>query len=806
MGTADGQFEIIPTRDDPTIIHRNFRAIRSVFNNLLLSTTLTTKGDLLTYSTTAIRKAVGSDGHLLFPKASESDGLEWRAAVASDISDFSEAVDDRVNALVTDGTGITTAYDDGAGTLTFTVTLAPFSTADLSEGSNLYYTDERVDDRVSALIQDGGGITWTYDDMTGTLTGSISISGFTTDDLSEGASNLYFTEERVDDRVSALIQDGGGITWTYSDVGGTLTPAVDHGSVGGLGDDDHTQYHNDARALTWLGTRSTTDLPEGSNLYYTNARADARIAAANLEDVGDVVAYATLADGEILVYNTAAGGWRHRTLAEAGVSATGHTHTLSDITDSGTAAALNVPASGDAASGEVVKGDDTRLTDSRDPTAHASSHTDGTDDIQSATSAQKGLMTSAYASKLDGIEAGATADQTDAEIRAAVEAATDSNVFTDADHTKLDGIEASADVTDATNVNAAGAVMHTDISESQGILRKTGSETYEAVAVKWDATAAPTANDDAGNTSGNGTFAVGSRWIDVTNDKEYVCLDSAATSAVWSETTAGSGSGDVTGPASSSDNAIARFDGTTGKIIQNSGVTLGDTGLMSFGGSAGHPLIQSSNSSSAPGYSFATESDTGFYNNATNTIGVACNAALIADFSPIGLTIKSTYNLDMGGHAVDDIAVAADADTTADDTLLTGGYLNARRASQAEMEAATSTTQHVTPGRQHYHPSASKAWVNFQGTSTVSIRDSYNVSSITDNGTGDYDANFSTSFSGQDYCPVGSTQSGTFVDFVDVNNTALQAGAVNLRVVERTDSPFTTRDEEAVYLVVFGDQ
>ena len=48
-----------------------------------------------------------------------------------------------------------------------------------------------------------------------------------------------------------------------------------------------------------------------------------------------------------------------------------------------------------------------------------------------------------------------TADQTDAEIRTAVEAASDSNVFTDADHTKLDGIEASADVTDTTNVVAA---------------------------------------------------------------------------------------------------------------------------------------------------------------------------------------------------------------------------------------------------------------------------------------------------------------------------------------------------------------
>ena len=46
--------------------------------------------------------------------------------------------------------------------------------------------------------------------------------------------------------------------------------------------------------------------------------------------------------------------------------------------------------------------------------------------------------------KLDGIEAGATADQTNAEIRAAVEAASDSNVFTDADHTKLNAIEAGA--------------------------------------------------------------------------------------------------------------------------------------------------------------------------------------------------------------------------------------------------------------------------------------------------------------------------------------------------------------------------
>ena len=66
--------------------------------------------------------------------------------------------------------------------------------------------------------------------------------------------------------------------------------------------------------------------------------------------------------------------------------------------------------------------------------------------------------------KLDGIEASATADQTDAEIRTAVEAATDSNVFTDADHTKLNAIEASADVTDVTNVTAAGALMDSEVT------------------------------------------------------------------------------------------------------------------------------------------------------------------------------------------------------------------------------------------------------------------------------------------------------------------------------------------------------
>ena len=48
-----------------------------------------------------------------------------------------------------------------------------------------------------------------------------------------------------------------------------------------------------------------------------------------------------------------------------------------------------------------------------------------------------------------------------------------------------------------------------------------------------------------------------------------------------------------------------------------------------------------------------------------------------------------------------------------------------------------------------------KAWVNFNGTGTVAIRDSYNVSSITDNATGQYYVNFSTPMNNTNYSVVG---------------------------------------------------
>ena len=77
--------------------------------------------------------------------------------------------------------------------------------------------------------------------------------------------------------------------------------------------------------------------------------------------------------------------------------------------------------------------------------------------IADASTSASGYMSGSDKTKLDGIETGATADQTNAEIRTAVEAASDSNVFTDADHSKLNAIEAGA-TTDQTDAEIRAAV------------------------------------------------------------------------------------------------------------------------------------------------------------------------------------------------------------------------------------------------------------------------------------------------------------------------------------------------------------
>jgi hypothetical protein len=67
-----------------------------------------------------------------------------------------------------------------------------------------------------------------------------------------------------------------------------------------------------------------------------------------------------------------------------------------------------------------------------------------------------------------------------------------------------------------------------------------------------------------------------------------------------------------------------------------------------------------------------------------------------------------------------------------------------------------------------------RAWVNFNGTGAVAIRGSGNVSSITDNATGDYTVNFSTAMSDANYASTGSAQAqpGSFDAFFQLTTSA----------------------------------
>jgi hypothetical protein len=107
-------------------------------------------------------------------------------------------------------------------------------------------------------------------------------------------------------------------------------------------------------------------------------------------------------------------------------------------------------------------------------------------------------------------------------------------------------------------------------------------------------------------------------------------------------------------------------------------------------------------------------------------------------------------------------------------------------ASTAEAEAGTNNTNFITPlrMREGFNASGSapvyacRAWVNFDGTGTVAIRASGNVSSITDNGTGDYTVNFTTAMPDANYCATvgfgndsGSSGTGCYISKVGTTRT-----------------------------------
>ena len=105
-----------------------------------------------------------------------------------------------------------------------------------------------------------------------------------------------------------------------------------------------------------------------------------------------------------------------------------------------------------------------------------------------------------------------------------------------------------------------------------------------------------------------------------------------------------------------------------------------------------------------------------------------------------------------------------------------------------------------------------KAWVNFNGT-TPTINASFNVGSITKNGTGDYTLNFTTAMSNANYAPVltgGTVNSTNFVGSFFILCTSLTSGATTkttsaLRVVYgSSQNPTSYLDQAELNVTIFG--
>jgi hypothetical protein len=298
-----------------------------------------------------------------------------------------DSVSANVGALTTDD--VAEASNLYYTTARFDTAFAGKSTDDLAEGANLYFTDERVDDRVSALVQDTSSVSWSYDDSANTLEATVSLSSFSTTDLAEG-SNLYYTDARADARIAAqkaqpnglATLDGSGLipsaqlpsfvddVLEFADLAsfpatgetGKIYIALDtnltyrwSGSIYvEVGSNDVNSvngqtgivvlttteiaegtnlYYTDTRFDDRLALKTTDDLTEGANLYYTDTRFDNRLATKTTDDV---------AEGANLYYTEARVSANADVTANtAKVSADGSIDTHSDVDVTSTAPTTN---------------------------------------------------------------------------------------------------------------------------------------------------------------------------------------------------------------------------------------------------------------------------------------------------------------------------------------------------------------------------------------------------------------------------------------------------------------------------------
>lgn len=112
-------------------------------------------------------------------------------------------------------------------------------------------------------------------------------------------------------------------------------------------------------------------------------------------------------------------------------------------------------------------------------------------------------------------------------------------------------------------------------------------------------------------------------------------------------------------------------------------------------------------------------------------------------------------------------------------------------ATDAEVSTGTSTTLVSPVSSMVFHKGIAKAWVVFNGQGTPAIKSAFNVSSITDNGTGDYTINFTTAFADANYTYGGSAEDTDGTGDVAIgrpNGGTKTTGAIRIKTTGGTSS------------------
>jgi hypothetical protein len=161
----------------------------------------------------------------------------------------------------------------------------------------------------------------------------------------------------------------------------------------------------------------------------------------------------------------------------------------------------------------------------------------------------------------------------------------------------------------------------------------------------------------------------------------------------------------------------------------------------------------------------------------TSTTQVATTAFVTAAASAV-LVDNSVTTSKIAANAVTPAKVSADTYAI----NISGNAATATAATSASSAGSATTATSLSTASGSAPSYAARAWVNFDGTGSVSIRNSGNVSSITDNGLGVYTLNFSTAMPDTDYAVVGTARKPADASFLMVGaDVTWSTTQINLR-------------------------